>query len=172
MFTDKQVEDIVDLLSTLDESTKLYFGCDSIAYKKSRDANGKPVWFGKFATVLIVHMNGNKGCRIYRHIDHEQVYDTKKNRPADRLMKEVYRTSALYNQLVGLVDGFEIEIHLDINPDIKHGSSCVATQAAGFILGTTQIMPKMKPDAFAASFGADGVGRGYHMRGTSYSTLH
>ena len=168
MFTEEQVESIVDLLSGLDTSTKLYFGCDSIAYKKGKDENGKPVWYAKFATVLIVHMNGKNGCKIFRHIDHERVFDKKKNRPADRLMKEVYRTAALYNQLIGLVDGYDIEIHLDINPNKDHGSSCVATQAAGYILGVTQVMPKMKPEAFAASFGADGIGRGFDQRSTSY----
>lgn len=169
MFTEQQLEEIFNLLINLDDTTKLYLGCDSIAYKNGRDKKGNPIWFGKFATVLIVHMNGNNGCKIFRHIDHERVYDTKKNRPADRLMKEVYRTSALYKQLSGLIDGYDVEIHLDINPDKEHGSSCVVSQATGFILGTTGIAPKVKPDAFAASFGADGIGRGFDKRGSATS---
>jgi predicted RNase H-related nuclease YkuK (DUF458 family) len=166
MFTEEQLNDIFELLTEVNGNTKLYLGCDSIAYKRGVE-NGKRIWYGKFATVLVVHMNGNNGCRIFRHVDHERVYDTKKNRPADRLMKEVYRTSALYNQLIGLIDGFETEIHLDVNPNKEHGSSCVVSQATGYILGTTGINPdsvKLKPEAFAASFGADGIGRGYHER--------
>lgn len=163
MFTDEQIEEIVNLLSTLDLSTKLYFGCDSIAYRKNSE------WWGKFATVLIVHMNGKNGCKIFRNISYERIFDKKKGRPADRLMKEVYKVSALYNQLIPFVDEFDCEIHLDINPDLKHGSSCVATQAAGYVLGVTQVMPKMKPEAFAASFGADGIGRGFDKRSVSYT---
>lgn len=169
MFTDSQLDHIVELLSSVKPSTKLYLGCDSIAYKAGKNSDGSPIWFAKFATVLIVHINGRNGCKIFRHIDHERVYDNKKNRPADRLMKEVYRTSALYTQLIGLIDEFDIEIHLDINPDKEHGSSCVVSQATGYILGTTGIEPKLKPEAFAASFGADGIGRGFDKRHISYA---
>lgn len=165
MFTDEQIEDVVNLLADLDISTKLYFGCDSIAYRK----NG--VWFAKFATVLIVHKNGKNGCKIFRNISHEQIYDQKKGRPSDRLMKEVYKVSALYAQLIPLVEGYDIEIHLDINPDIKFGSSCVATQAAGFILGMTGLEPKLKPDSWASSFGADGIAHGFDQRSTSYGYM-
>lgn len=177
MFTEEQLNEIFDLLCEVDGNTKLYLGCDSIAYKQGRNKDGSPIWFGKFATVLIVHINGRHGCRIFQHIDHERVYDNKKNRPADRLMKEVYRTSKLYCQLRGLIDGFPTEIHLDINPDKEHGSSCVVSQATGYILGTTGIdadSVKLKPDAFAASFGADGIGRGFHMRSVSFgdATVH
>ena len=86
-------------------------------------------------------------------------------------MKEVYRVAALWSQLSGLVDEYDCEIHLDINPNKLYGSSCVATQAAGFILGVTGEEPKLKPESWASSFGADGIGRGFDQRGTSYS-LH
>lgn len=167
VFTDEQVEEVVELLSTLDPSTKLYFGCDSVTYRKSDG------WWAKFATVLIVHKNGKNGCKIFRNISYDRVYDKKKGRPADRLMKEVYLVTALYTQLIPFVDEFDIEIHLDVNPDEKYGSSCVATQAAGYVLGMTNLVPKLKPEAFAASFGADGVGRGFDQRSTSYThVLH
>lgn len=168
MFTDKQIEQVVDLLATLDTTTKLYFGCDSIAYRKVGDS-GKPEWWAKFATVLIVHMNGKNGCRIFRNISHERIFDKKKGRPADRLMKEVYKVTALYTQMIGFVDEFDCEIHLDINEKTEYGSSCVATQAAGYVLGVTGVTPILKPDAFAASFGADGIGRGFDKRTTSYT---
>lgn len=168
MFTAAQEEEIFNLLLSVSSSTRVYLGCDSVAYKKGRRPDGTPIWYGKFATVLIVHIDGKRGCRIFRHVDHEIVFDNKKNRPQDRLMKEVYRTAALYRQVRGLIDGFETEIHLDINPNKEHGSSCVISQATGYILGTTGIDPKsvkVKPDAFAASFGADGIARGYDSRG-------
>ena len=50
---------------------------------------------------------------------------------------------------------YPIEIHLDINTEKEHGSSCAASEAAGYVLGMTGIEPKLKPEAFASSFGAD-----------------
>ena len=72
-----------------------------------------------------------------------------------RLMNEVQKVCELYVQLAPFIDEFDIEIHCDISTDTKNGSNCVATQAAGYVLGVTGITPKLKPDAFAASFGAD-----------------
>lgn len=165
MFTPTQIDDVIEMLLDLDHTTKLYFGCDSVRFKKAG------VWYAKYATVLIVHKNGKNGCKIFRNISTERDYDARKNRPATRLMNEVYKVTELYLQFAGLIDEFDVEIHLDINPDKNFGSSCVATQAAGYVLGVTQINPKLKPDAFASSFGADGIGRGFDTRGTSH-TVH
>jgi predicted RNase H-related nuclease YkuK (DUF458 family) len=49
----------------------------------------------------------------------------------------------------------EMQIHLDINPDKAHGSSCVLQEAIGYIRGTCNVIPLIKPNAFAASFAAD-----------------
>ena len=65
MFTQSQIENIVDLLYTLDSNTKIYLGCDSVRYRKNN------AWFARYATVAIIHMNGNKGCRIFHNISHE-----------------------------------------------------------------------------------------------------
>jgi predicted RNase H-related nuclease YkuK (DUF458 family) len=51
--------------------------------------------------------------------------------------------------------GHEVEIHLDINPDEIHGSSVALQQAIGYIRGTCNIVPMVKPNAFCASFAAD-----------------
>lgn len=47
------------------------------------------------------------------------------------------------------------EVHLDINPNKVHGSSCVINEAIGYIKGTCNVIPLVKPNAFAASFAAD-----------------
>jgi len=44
---------------------------------------------------------------------------------------------------------------LDINPDEQYGSSCVISQAVGYIKGTCNVIPFVKPEAFAASYAAD-----------------
>ena len=149
MFTQKQVEDLVDLLYELDKNTKVYIGTDSVRFKK----DGR--WFAKYASVCVIHMNGKNGCRVFTHRSIEPDYDLKKNRPSMRLMNEVIKSCELYNQLAPFIDEFDVEIHLDVNIDPKYGSNCVASQAAGYVLGVCGLEPKLKPYAFCASFGAD-----------------
>jgi predicted RNase H-related nuclease YkuK (DUF458 family) len=116
----------------------------------------------RFAAVAIVHKNGKNGCRIFSSVSRERDFDLKPNRPKVRMMKEVQKVVELYTQLAPFIDEFDIEIHLDINTDPKHGSNCAASEAAGYVLGVTGIQPKLKPESWAASFGADGIvnGRG------------
>jgi predicted RNase H-related nuclease YkuK (DUF458 family) len=154
MFTQNQIEEIVDLLLSLSPDTKVYLGCDSVRFNR----NGR--WYARYATVAIVHMNGKHGCRIFNNISIEPDYDLKKNRPKVRMMNEVTKVCQLYIQLAPYIDEFDIEIHLDINTDPKHGSNCAATEAAGYVLGMTGIEPKLKPESWAASFGADAVVHG------------
>lgn len=151
MFTKEQIEEIIDLLSSLSKETKVYLGCDSVRVKM----NGRK--YGKYATVCIVHMNGKNGCRIFSNKSYEPDYDLKANRPRMRMMNEVMKVCELYNQLIPFIDEYEIEVHLDINIDPKFGSNCAAQEAAGYVLGVTGIEPKLKPESWASSFGADHV---------------
>lgn len=151
MFTDQQVEEIVNLLSSLSKTSKVYLGCDSVRTSH----NGKLV--ARYATVAIIHMNGKHGCRIFSNISYEPDFDVKKNRPKIRMMNEVMKVCQLYTQLIPFIDEYEVEIHLDIASDPKHGSNCAAVEAAGYVLGVTGIQPKLKPESFASSFGADHV---------------
>lgn len=155
MFSENQINEMVDLLINCDGNTKVYLGCDSIRYltKSKRQ-------MGKYATVAIVHMNGQHGCRIFSTMSHEPDYDMKPNRPKMRMMKEVQKVCELYTQIGPFIDEFDVEIHLDINTNPLHGSNCAATEAAGYVLGMTGIEPKLKPNSWAASFGADGVAHG------------
>ena len=152
MFSQKQVEDLVDLLYMLDSSTRIYIGTDSVRFRQNDR------WYAKYASVCVVHMNGKNGCRVFKHRSIEPDYDLKKNRPSMRLMNEVIKSCELYTQLAPFIDEFDVEIHLDVNTDPIHGSNCVASQAAGYVLGVTGLPEeqiKLKPDALAASFGAD-----------------
>jgi len=157
-FTDEQITQIIDILSELSSKTKIYFGCDSVRIIK----NGQKM--AKYATVLVVHKNGSNGCKIFRNISYEPDYEKNISRPRMRLMTEVYKVAELYMQMYPYIFGYDIEVHLDVNPDEIHGSSCVAKEAAGYILGVTGMEPKLKPDALAASFGADGIVHGFHER--------
>lgn len=156
MFTQTQIEEMVELLCNVDENTKIYLGCDSVRFKKNERK------YAKYATVAVVHMNGKNGCRVFRHRSIEPDYDLKSSRPSMRMMNEAQKVCELYIQIAPFVDEFEVSIHLDINTDPKHGSSCAASQAAGYVLGVTGIEPKLKPESFAASFGADHYANKFH----------
>ena len=158
MFNNKQVNELINLLTTLNSNTKIYFGCDSVRIIKNN------VWYARYATVVIVHKNGNNGCRLFSHESREIDYDVKQHRPRMRLMNEAMKVCQAYIQLAPLIDEFDCEIHLDINIDPQHGSSCVAKEAAGYVLGMTGVEPKLKPEGFAASYGADGMVHGRNQR--------
>lgn len=153
MFTENQISELVDLLLTLDKNTKIYIGCDSYRFMKSGEK------YAKFATVCIVHKNGNNGCRVFSTKSVEPDYDAKANRPKMRMLNETRKICEAYNQLIPYIDEYDVSVHLDINLDSKHGSSCAAREAAGYVLGMTGLPEDkivFKPDAWASSHGADG----------------
>lgn len=129
--------------------TKIYLGCDSERMK----IDG--VWYADYVLAIVVHINGNNGCKLFGEVHRERDYDKKASRPAMRLMTEVYKVSELYLKLAEVLEGRQVEVHLDINPDELHGSSCVLSQAIGYIKGTCNVIPFVKPQAFAATYAAD-----------------
>jgi predicted RNase H-related nuclease YkuK (DUF458 family) len=70
-------------------------------------------------------------------------------------MNEVYKIAELYLKLHDVLEEREVEVHLDINPNEMHGSSCVINEATGYIRGMCNVIPMVKPKAFAASYAAD-----------------
>ena len=129
--------------------TKIYIGCDSERIKIDK------VWYADYITAIVVHINGNNGCKLFGEIVRERDYDQKQSRPRYRLMNEVYKVSELYLKLADVLIDRQVEVHLDINPSEMHGSSCVINEAVGYIKGTCNVIPLIKPDAFAASYAAD-----------------
>lgn len=130
-------------------STKIYIGADSVRFKM----DGK--WYAEYTLAVVVHVDGCHGCKIFGSIDQELDFDQKKNKPSMRLMNEVYRVSELFQSLADVLEDRYVEVHLDINPDERYGSSCVVQQAIGYIKGTCNVVPMVKPKAFAASYAAD-----------------
>ena len=121
------IEEIKEYLTTVSEESKIYLGCDSERVRK----NG--IWYADYAIVLVVHKGGNNGCKIFGDIIRERDYDQKKDKPALRLMTEVYKVSAFYLENLEFLESYDTEIHIDINPDEQFGSSCVLSQAIGYI---------------------------------------
>ena len=129
--------------------TKIYLGCDSERLRVDGD------WYADYVLAIVVHINGNNGCKLFGEVHRERVWDAKPSKPSMRLMTEVYKVSELYLKLAEVLEGRHVEVHLDINPNEMHSSSCVISQAIGYIKGTCNIVPFVKPEAFAASYAAD-----------------
>ena len=140
---------VAAFIRTQTPETKIYLGCDSERVK----ING--AWHADYVLAIVVHINGNNGCKLFGEVQRERDYDSKPGKPAMRLMTEVYKVSELYLKLADVLEGREVEVHLDINPDEQYGSSCVISQAVGYIKGTCNVIPFVKPEAFAASYAAD-----------------
>ena len=129
--------------------TKIYLGCDSERFRMGE------VWFADYTTAIVVHINGNNGCKLFGQVDRERDYDQKVDRPRFRLMNEVYKASEMYLKLADVLEGRHVEVHLDINPEQVHGSSCVVQEAIGYIRGTCNVIPLVKPHSWAATHAAD-----------------
>ena len=143
------LEEVKAFIDAQTPETKIYLGVDSERF----NMNG--VWYADYITAIVIHINGNNGCKIFGEVQRERDYDQKKDKPRYRLMNEVYKVSELYLKLSDVLEGREVEVHLDINPNEMHGSSCVINEAVGYIRGTCNVVPLVKPNAFAASYAAD-----------------
>jgi len=131
------------------KETKIYLGCDSERLRMNN------VWYADYILIVVVHIDGKHGCKLFGEIIRERDYDQKINRPRYRLMNEAYKLSELYINLFDVLEDRDVEVHLDINPNEIHGSSCVVQEAIGYIRGTCNVIPMIKPNAFAASYAAD-----------------
>lgn len=143
------LEEVREFIRNTSESTKIYIGADSERYRKHNE------FWADYTVAIVIHIDGSRGCKVFGEVSTERDYDQKKNRPAYRLMNEVYRASQMYLDLAEAIGDRYCEVHLDINPDEMHGSSCVLQQAVGYVRGVCDVTPRVKPDAFAASYAAD-----------------
>lgn len=150
MFLSKiNTDDIHEFLKHEDEDTKIYIGADSERFRKGDK------WYADYSVAIVVHRGGRNGCKVFgeiqREIDHDQVID----RPFNRMMSEAMKAADMYLRTKELFYDYEVQVHLDIASDEMQGSNCAVKAAAGYVLGTCQTKPLVKPDAFAASYAAD-----------------
>jgi len=143
------IDEVKEFIEAQGPNTKIYIGGDSERFAVGKD------WYADYTLAIVVHINGNNGCKIFGEVQRERDYDQKKNRPRMRLMNEVYKIAELYQKLHDVLEDRDVQIHLDINPNEMHGSSCVINEAVGYIRGTCNVVPMVKPNAFAASYCAD-----------------
>ena len=142
------LEEVKAFIEKQSPETKIYLGADSERF----ELNGQ--WYADYTLAIVIHINGNNGCKIFGEVTRERDYDQKQNKPRYRLMNEVYKVSDLYLKLADILDERAVEVHLDINPDEMFGSNCVINEAIGYIRGTCNVIPMVKPNAFAASYAA------------------
>jgi predicted RNase H-related nuclease YkuK (DUF458 family) len=140
--------DILAYLEKCDSRTKIYVGCDSERIL----SQGK--FYADYTSVVVVHVNGNNGCKIFSETVREPDYDNQK-KPYTRLMNEVYKVADLYKKTLLTIGDLNIEVHLDINSSDKHFSNNVVSQAIGYIKGVCNVDPVIKPMAWAATCAAD-----------------
>lgn len=143
------LEQVKDFIRAQSPETKIYLGVDSERLKYE----GR--WYADYTIAVVVHINGKNGCKIFGDIVRELDYDQKSDKPSMRLLTEVYKVADLFSSLRDVLEDRYVEVHLDINPDKRFASSMVVNQAIGYIKGTCNIEPLVKPDAFAATFAAD-----------------
>jgi predicted RNase H-related nuclease YkuK (DUF458 family) len=143
------IEEVITFITNQTPETKIYIGADS------ERLNIDDLWYADYTLAVVVHIHGNRGCKIFGEVQRERDYDQRKDRPRMRLMNEVYKIAELYLKLAEVLEDRYVEVHLDINPDEMHGSSCVLNEAIGYIKGMCNVVPMVKPNAFAASVAAD-----------------
>tara|TARA_R110000868_G_scaffold358124_2_gene619629 strand:- start:424 stop:900 length:477 start_codon:yes stop_codon:yes gene_type:complete len=150
MSSEFNLEEVKKFISNSSAISNIYIGADSERYRGSDDK-----WYAEYTVAIVVHLDGSRGCKVFGKVSSERDYDKRHDRPAYRLMNEVYRASEMYLELFEVIGDRHCEVHLDINPNEMHGSSCVIQQATGYIRGMCGFAPKVKPEAFAASYAAD-----------------
>jgi predicted RNase H-related nuclease YkuK (DUF458 family) len=133
----------------LNSNTKIYLGVDSQAFKH----NG--VWYADYYMVVVVHRNGRNGCKLFYERITERDFSSDKKKPSYRLMQECYKAADLYAKISEVIIDYEVEIHLDLNPNKKYASSAVINQAIGYIKASCNVLPLVKPDSWAATHCAD-----------------
>ena len=143
------IDEVRDFIMAQSPETKIYIGGDSERFLLGKD------WYADYIMVVVVHINGNNGCKIFGEVVRERDWDQKRDKPRMRLMNEVYKIADLYLKLHDVLEDREVQVHLDINPNEMHGSSCVINEAVGYIKGMCNVVPMVKPKAFAASYAAD-----------------
>lgn len=143
------IDEVREFILAQSPETRIYIGGDS---ERIRVDNKQVV---DYTLAIVVHIDGKHGCKIFGEVQREPDYDYKKDRPRMRLMTEVYKIAELYQKLHDVLEDRHVEVHLDINPNEKHGSNCVINEAVGYIKGTCNVIPLVKPNAWAASTCAD-----------------
>ena len=100
------LEEVKAFIEKQSPETKIYLGADSERF----ELNGQ--WYADYTLAIVVHINGNNGCKLFGEIVRERDYDQKQNRPRYRLMNEVYKVSELYLKLADVLVDRQVEVQI------------------------------------------------------------
>ena len=142
------IEEVKQFIEKQTPETRIYIGVDSERILVN------DVYYAVYTSAIVVHINGNNGGKLFGEVTRERDFD-RIDKPNTRLMTEVFKASELYLKLSDVLEDRQVEIHLDLNPDAKYKSNSVVQQAIGYIRGTCNVIPVIKPNAWAASNAAD-----------------
>lgn len=144
-----KIEEVKTFIRNESINSKIYLGCDSETryVKKQR--------YIYYYLVVVIHHNRRNGCKVFGEKVIEKDYIADKKKPTYRLMQEVFKVSELYLKLENSFGEREVEVHLDLNPFKKYISNMIVDQAIGYVKGTCNIVPLIKPNSWAASCVAD-----------------
>jgi len=143
------IEEVAKFINAQAPDTKIYIGADSERFLINN------VWHADYTLAVVVHYGGNRGCKIFGEVVRERDFDQQKDKPRMRLMNEVMKIADLYLRLAEVLENRIVEVHLDISSNPNNGSSCVINEATGYIRGMCNVIPMVKPNAWAASYAAD-----------------
>lgn len=148
------LERIIETEHALGHKLKICVGTDS------QKKGGK----FKFAIAIIVEVKqpmGKLGSKeIYKGLGAKVISGVymENYRPTlkERMLKEVQMSINVCYHILDLVELYEVdmEIHADVNPNPMWASNIAFTEAVGYMKGMG-FKFKTKPDAYAASSGAD-----------------
>jgi predicted RNase H-related nuclease YkuK (DUF458 family) len=145
------IEEVKEFIRSTSKDTVIYIGTDSERLRRKK--KGKRVV--RYTSVVICHIDGKHGARVFGDITYEYVEDANQAKPFNRLWKEAEKVVQLHEEFLDVLDDRTYELHIDVSANEDHGSNIVHNAAVGYIKAMTGITPKVKPMAFAASKGAD-----------------
>lgn len=122
------------------KDTAIYVACDSNRFKRKT----------LFGVVVVLLKNGVGEGSVFA----EKIWSKTRMDINTRLLKEVEYTIKCAQWVQDYIDGRDLEIHLDINPDYRHLSHKVMNQAVGWVKGVGFDV-KVKPESWAAHAAAD-----------------
>ena len=77
------IDEVREFIRNTSESTNVYIGADSCRYCR-KDG----IWQADYTVAIVIHYDGNKGCKVFGDVTSDVDYDRRKDRPALRLMKD------------------------------------------------------------------------------------
>ena len=100
------INEVKNFLATQSENTKVYIGADSERFM----LDGK--WYADYTIAIVIHMDGCHGCKIFGETTREMDFDQRKDKPAMRLMNEVYKVSDMFQRLADVLEDRYVEVQI------------------------------------------------------------